>query len=296
MVFTLSVLTLFGFYALLALGLGLIFGQLNVVNLAYGGFAVVGAYSVYLLHPLPFVLCVVVAVIVGAAIALVTEQLVLRQLYEQGFLATLLAMWGVGILLQQAAQAKFGATAKSVATPVSGEVVIFGTQYPTYRLVAAGVSFAVVALCLLVVFRTDLGLRLRATIDNREMASLLGIPPRLMICGTFVFGSVLAVLAGALQAPLLGLTPTLGVTFLAPAFFAVLIGRLGSLSGPVFGAFVVALLSTALQTSFSSTVATVLFYIALIVLIGIWPQGLDLRRPQWMMSKARRPNPLEGPS
>jgi branched-chain amino acid transport system permease protein/urea transport system permease protein len=293
--FALSVLTLFGFYALLAFGLGLIFGQLNVVNLAYGGFAVVGAYAVYLLDGLPFAVGVLVAVLAGGLIAAVTEWLVLRALYERGFLATLLAMWGVGILLQQAAQAKFGATAKSVGAPVDGELVIFGTQYPTYRLLAAGVSLAVVAACLLVVYRTRLGLRLRAAIENREMASLLGIPPRLMISGTFVFGSVLAVLGGALQAPLLGLTPNLGVTFLAPAFFAVLIGRLGSLSGPVFGAFVVALLSAGLQTSFSNTVSTVLFYVALIVLIGIWPQGLDLRRPTWMTLKARRlPSPSGG--
>jgi branched-chain amino acid transport system permease protein/urea transport system permease protein len=293
--FALSVLTLFGFYALLAFGLGLIFGQLNVVNLAYGGFAVVGAYAVYLLDGLPFAVGVLVAVLVGGLIAAVTEWLVLRDLYERGFLATLLAMWGVGILLQQGAQAKFGATAKSVRAPVDGELVIFGTQYPTYRLLAAGVSLAVVAACLLVVYRTRLGLRLRAAIENREMASLLGIPPRLMISGTFVFGSVLGVLGGALQAPLLGLTPNLGVTFLAPAFFAVLIGRLGSLSGPVFGAFVVALLSAGLQTSFSNTVSTVLFYVALIVLIGIWPQGLDLRRPTWMTLKARRlPSPSGG--
>lgn len=293
MVFALSVLTLFGFYALLALGLGLIFGQLEVVNLAYGGFALVGAYSVYVLDALPFVVRVVLALVAGAAIALVVEQLVLRQLYAQGFLATLLAMWGVGILLQQGAQAHFGATAKSVPTPVDGELVLLGTQYPTYRLVAAAVAFGVVALCLLLVYRTDVGLRLRATIDNREMASLLGIPPGLMVTGTFVFGSVLGVLAGALQAPLLGLTPTLGVTFLAPAFFAVLIGRLGSLAGPVLGAFVVALLSTALQTSFSNTTATVLFYIALIVLIGIWPRGLDLRKPKWITPGPRLPRPSE---
>lgn len=287
MTFVLSVLTLFGFYALLAFGLGLIFGQLNVVNLAYGGFAVIGAYAVYLLDGLPFAAGVLVAVVAGGLIAAVTEWLVLRDLYERGFLATLLAMWAVGILLQQAAQAEFGATAKSVRAPVDGELVILGTQYPTYRLLAAGVSLAVVAVCLLVVYRTRLGLRLRAAIENREMASLLGIPPRLMISGTFVFGSVLAVLGGALQAPLLGLTPNLGVTFLAPAFFAVLIGRLGSLSGPVFGAFVVALLSAGLQTSFSNTLSTVLFYVALIALIGIWPQGLDLRRPRWMTLKAR---------
>lgn len=288
MTFVLSVLTLFGFYALLAFGLGLIFGQLNVVNLAYGGFAVVGAYSVHVLEDVPFVLAVLVALLVGGIIAAVVEILVLRSLYQGGFLSTLLAMWGVGILLQQIAQALFGPTAKSVEAPVDGEVVIFGAQFPTYRLLASGVCLAVVVLCLLVLYRSQVGLKVRAAIENREMASLLGIPPRLMICGTFIFGSMLAVLAGALQAPLLGVTPGLGVSFLAPAFFAVLIGRLGSLGGPVFGAFVVALLSASLQTSFSNTTSSVLFYVALIVLIEIWPQGLDLRRPTWMKLGLRR--------
>jgi branched-subunit amino acid ABC-type transport system permease component len=279
--FVLSVLTLFGFYALLALGLGLIFGQLNVVNVAFGDFAMAGAYVMYALEPVPFVPRVLIALVFGAAVAWVVEKLLLRPLYTQGFLATLLAMWGVGIVMRQTAEALFGSTPASVAAPVTGSVSVLGVQYPTYRLLATAVSFVLVAAILWVIYRTDLGMRLRATIDNREMASLLGIPPRLMITATFVFGTVLAVLAGCLQSPILGLTPHLGVSFLAPAFFAVLVGRPGSLGGPLFGAFVVALLSNSLRGLFSETTATLLFYAALIVLIAIRPQGLDWRRPQW---------------
>lgn len=285
--FALSVLTLFGFYALLALGLGLIFGQLNVVNVAFGDFAMAGAFVMYGLAPLPFVLRVLIALVLGAAVAWVIEKLLLRPLYSQGFLATLLAMWGVGIVMRQTAEAIFGSTPASVAAPINGSVSVLGVQYPTYRLVSTAVALLVVAAILFVIYRTDLGMRLRATIDNREMASLLGIPPRLMITATFVFGSLLAVLAGCLQSPMLGLTPNLGVSFLAPAFFAVLVGRPGSLAGPLFGAFLVALLSNTLRGIFSETTATLLFYAALIVLIAIRPQGLDWRRPQWTVRAER---------
>jgi branched-subunit amino acid ABC-type transport system permease component len=285
--FVLSVLTLFGFYALLALGLGLIFGQLNVVNVAFGDFAMAGAFVMYGLEPVPFVVRVLIALVLGAAVAWVIEKLLLRPLYTQGFLATLLAMWGVGIVMRQTAEAIFGSTPASVAAPITGSVSVLGVQYPTYRLVATAVALLVVVAILFVVYRTDLGMRLRATIDNREMASLLGIPPRLMITATFVFGSLLAVLAGCLQSPMLGLTPSLGVSFLAPAFFAVLVGRPGSLTGPLFGAFLVALLSNTLRGIFSETTATLLFYAALIVLIAIRPQGLDWRRPQWTVRAER---------
>jgi branched-subunit amino acid ABC-type transport system permease component len=285
--FLLSVVTLFGFYSLLAVGLGLIFGQLNVVNVAFGDFAMAGAFVMYGLAPVPFVPRVLIALVLGGVVAWAVERL-LRPLYAQGFLATLLAMWGVGIVLRQGAEAIFGATPAAVDVPVTGTVSVLGVQYPTYRLISTAVALIIAAAILWVIYRTDLGMRLRATIDNREMAALLGIPPRLMITATFVFGTVLAVLAGALQSPQLGITPDLGVTFLAPAFFAVLVGRPGSLAGPLFGGLVVAALSTALRTWFSETTATFLFYAALIALIALRPQGLDWRKPSWTALAARR--------
>ena len=132
--FALSVLSLFGFYALLALGMGLIFGQLGVVNVAFGDFAMAGAFVMYALQPVPFVLRVLIALLLGGAVAWAIERFLLRSLYAQGFLATLLAMWGVGIVLRQTAEAIFGSTPASVEAPVSGSISVLGVQYPTYRL------------------------------------------------------------------------------------------------------------------------------------------------------------------
>ncbi|HET8928428.1 MAG TPA: branched-chain amino acid ABC transporter permease [Microbacterium sp.] len=279
--FALSVLTAFGFYALLAWGLGLIFGQLNVVNVAHGDMAMVGAYLMVVLHPVPFVLRLVLAIVGGIVLGILIERLLLSRLYQYGMLATLLAMWGAGIVLRQTAEAIFGPTPRSVAAPISGTVEVLGVDYPIYRLVSATVSLLVVTILVVIMYRTSIGLRLRASIDNRSMAAGFGIPTGAMVTGAFAVGTALAVLAGALQSPMLGITPNVGVSLLAPTFFAVLLGRPGSIGGPIFGAFVVAILEIGLRTVLPETAAGVIFFIALIALIALQPQGPNWRFTQW---------------
>ncbi len=281
--FFFSFLTVFGFYAVLAFSLGLIFGQLGVVNVAQGDFAMVGAFVMYTLRPLPFVVGIVAALAAGIVLGLLTERLVLARLYDRGFLATLLAMWGVGIVLRQGAEAIFGSTPRSVEAPISGSLKFFGVQYPVYWLVSTLACLTLLGACLLFVYRTDIGLHVRASIDNREMATLLGISPKLMITGTFVSAAALAVVAGALQSPMLGVTPQLGVGFLAPAFFAVLLGRPGTITGPLLGAFLVAFISTTFRYFFSENIAATLFLVSLIVLIAVRPQGLRWSLPRWLV-------------
>lgn len=279
---SLSVISLFGFYALLALSLGIIFGQLGVVNVAHGEFVMVGAFAMYALDSVPFVPRLLIAVVIGGLLGIITERLVLAGLYARGFLATLLAMWGVAIVLRQGADAVFGSTPASVPSPIPGTVEILEVTYPIYRLVATGAALVVVTAILLVVYRTRFGLNIRATVDNRQMASLLGIPPAAMMTAGFAVATALAVFAGAIQSPMLGVTPMVGASFLAPAFFAVLIGNPGSLPGSIFGAFVVAVLSTVLRTYLSETLAQLVLFALLIVLIAVRPNGLTWRKPSWL--------------
>lgn len=278
----LSLSSLFGFYALLALSLGIIFGQLGVVNVAHGEFVMVGAFTMYSLDEVPFLPRVAVAVGIGLVLGALTERLVLANLYARGFLATLLAMWGVAIVLRQGADAVFGSTPASVASPIAGTVNVLGESYPTYRLVATVASLTVVALSLFIIYRTSFGLKIRATVDNRDMAALLGVPPGFMMTSGFALGTAIAVLAGAIQSPVLGVTPNVGASFLAPAFFAVLLGRPGSLLGSIFGAFMVAVFSTVLRTYLSETTAQFIFFTLLILLIAARPNGLTWRRPTWL--------------
>ncbi len=276
--FLLAIFSTFAFYALLAWGLGLIFGQLKVVNVAHGDFAVVGVYVMFALTPhVPFAVALLGAIVVGALLGILAERLLLSKLYERGMLATLLAMWGVAIVLRQIAEAVFGPGAASIQVPIPGSLEILGASYPLYRMVAALACVVVVGLCLLAVYTTPLGLRLRASIDSRSVAASLGIPPQMMITGAFALGTALAVLAGALQSPMIGATPASGVGLLAPIFFAVMLGRPGSMVGPIAGALVVAVLDVTLRTFLPETTAGIVFYIALFALIAIRPQGLDWR-------------------
>lgn len=283
--FLLTALTLFGFYGLLAWGLGLIFGQLGVVNVAHGDFAMVGAFTMFAFPNVPFFLRLLLSVLFAIVLGYITERYLLRKLYAKGMLATLLAMWGVGIVIRQGLEAWFGTTPGSVSPPIHASITLLGVQYPSYRLLATAISIMLIAGGLVIIYRTNLGLRLRASIDNRQMAALLGISPTVMITGTFMVGTVLAVVAGALQSPMLGVTPSVGLSFLAPAFFAVLVGKPGSLGGPILGAAIVALLQTALRTFFTETVASLLFFAILIALIALRPQGLNWRIPKWKTRK-----------
>ncbi|MGH3320036.1 MAG: branched-chain amino acid ABC transporter permease [Streptosporangiaceae bacterium] len=275
----LSVLVLIGF------SLGLIFGQLRIINLAQGDLVMFGAYVVYAMRGFPFWVGVVVALALGTLLALAIERGIMRRLYARGFMPALLATWGIGIVLRQAAQAIFSSTPRSVAAPIAGSTTVLGVQYPVYRLVLAGVVAIVVIAALVVAYRTAIGLRIRASIDNVDMASVLGISPRRMFALVFTVGTLLAVLAGALAAPIIGLTPTVGLGYLAPAFFAVLLGRPGSIGGPVLGAAVVSALTVVLEHYFTATVAQTLVFAALVALIAIKPEGIQWHLP----ARIRRP-------
>jgi branched-chain amino acid transport system permease protein/urea transport system permease protein len=261
--------------ALVALSLGLIFGELKIVNIAQGDLMMVGAYAMYALRDLPFLAALAITLVFGFVFGLVLERGILRWVYDKGFMATLLASWGIGLILEQIAQALFTATEHGIEVPVSGSVNIAGVAYPLYRLLAGGGMIAAVVLTLLLVYRTPLGLRLRASIDNVEMAAVLGISAPRMFAMVFALATALAVFAGALVAPTIGITPTLGLSFLAPAFFAVLIARQGSVSGPVAGAVLVQIVFTLLQNYLNVTVAQVVLFALLALLVAVRPRGIS---------------------
>jgi branched-chain amino acid transport system permease protein/urea transport system permease protein len=271
---------------LLGVSLGLIFGQLGIINLAQGDFAMVGAFTMYAMRGVPFLVGILVAAGVGVALGLILELGLMRRLYDRGFMPALLATWGVGIVLRQGADAIFSSTPHSVNAPITSSTTIFGVQYPTYRLVAAVVVAVLVVALLTLAYRSSLGLRVRASIDNLEMASLLGISPKRMFTLVFVIATVLGVLAGAIAAPFVGITPTLGIGYLAPAFFALLLGRPGTVGGPVLGAVLVAALTVVLQQAFTDTVAQTFLFASFVLLIVVRPGGVS-----WHLHRSSRRPP-----
>ena len=268
--------------SLVAFSLGLILGELKIVNIAQGDLMMVGAYSMYALRDIPFVVALVITFAIGLVLGLVLERGVLRFVYDKGFMTTLLATWGVGIVLEQSVATIFTASQKGIDPPIQGLLEFGELVYPTYRVVVALGIIVLLAVLLLLVYRTSIGLRLRASIDNVEMAAVLGISPQRTFALVFAVATALAVLAGALIAPTIAINPTLGLSFLAPAFFAVLIAKPGSLGGPILGAVAVEFTFTLLQAYFNITIAESILFGLLALLIVLKPQGIS-----WSWKTAR---------
>ncbi|MFD1536262.1 branched-chain amino acid ABC transporter permease [Nonomuraea guangzhouensis] len=259
----LAILSQFGLYGLLTLGVAIVFAALRVVNLAQGDLAMTGAYVAATATTVAFGWRVLLALVLSVPLLIVIERALLRRPLADG-LATMLVTWGVGMALRQGAELLFTSTSRTVAAPVGSTVEVLGTPYPAYRLISALVAAAVIGGVLLVAYRTSWGLTLRAVADNATMAALLGTDPRRIRTAAFVAGGMLAVLAGVLYSPLLAVNPTMGFGLLVPVFFALLFSRPGALGTAVIAALLVAALAVLLRTWLTDTLADALFYIVVI--------------------------------
>jgi urea transport system permease protein len=260
---------------LVALGLIIIFGLMNVINMAHGEFFLLGAYTVVLVQDAGggFWLGLLAAPLVLAALGLLLEELVVRHVYHR-FIDTILATWGLSLALKQAVIVAFGPTAQQVQNPLPSQVLILGAVYPSYRLFIMVVAIAVAAATFFLFYRTNLGLAARGVIANRAMAASLGIDTRAMDRATFAFGAALAGLAGAVMAPLMSAEPQMGVGFLVPAFLSILVGGAGSLPGALLGTSLIAGSSTVAASIWTQVVAQIAVFSLAIVIIRIFPRGL----------------------
>jgi urea transport system permease protein len=264
---------------LVSLGLAIIFGLMNVINMAHGEFLMLGAYGLMWLVEagLPFWPALALAPVLVAAIGLLAEELVIRRTYAR-LLDTILATWGLSLMLRQGLVLSFGPGSYAVAPPDLGSVMLAGSPYPVYRLAVMVISLAAIAITVLIFFRTRLGLAARAVIANRDMASCLGIDTRRLDRFTFAFGAGLAGLAGAAMAPLVSIDPNGGIGWLVPAFLSILVGGLGSLSGPLVGAAAVGGVD-GFTAALASPIWAQLVVLALaIVAIRLFPRGLAAAR------------------
>jgi branched-subunit amino acid ABC-type transport system permease component len=282
----LAVLSQFGLYGLLTVGIAVVFAALRVVNLAHTDFAMIGAY-VAATVTVPFGWRVALALFATVPLLVVVERALLRSLVDG--LGAMLVTWGVGMALRQLAEVSFSSTPRSVAAPVTGSVDVLGTLYPTYRLVSALVAVAVVGLVLFVAYRTPWGLTLRAVADNPAMAALLGTDPKRMRTTAFVAGGSLAVLAGALYSPTLAVNPTMGFTLLVPTFFALLFSRPGSLGTAALAALGVSALAVLPRAWLSDVVADALFYVVVIGVAAARSRPSIRRFVSWSRRFAVRP-------
>jgi branched-chain amino acid transport system permease protein/urea transport system permease protein len=272
---TLNGLSLAGILALVALGLGITFGLLGVINLAHGELFMLGAYTVVFTYNATrhLWLGMAVAPLVVGLLGFAIERVVIKRLYARLF-DTLLATWALSILARQGVQLWTQGRFEGLPSPVHGSAHVLGVDYPLYRLFLLGVGAAVLAGAWGLLYRTRLGIRARAAIQNREIASAMGVDVAMTDSLTFALGAALAGLAGAFMSPLITINPSMGLPFLASSFFVVILGGAGSLLGVLVGSIIVGG-AQAVASFFINPVAAQLIVLGLsIVTLRVAPRGV----------------------
>jgi len=265
--------------ALVALGLAMVFGLLGVMNMAHGEFVMLGAYSVYVvqLAGQHFLWSIPLAILVCAAVGWLVEWSVIRHLYSRPF-DTLLATWGVAILIRKGTEVIFTRDYKSVNQIMPGTVDIFGVSYPAYRLVLVALIILLFVLLYAWYQRSKAGLKIKAMVQGPELASAVGIDKAQLSRATFIIGVSSAGLAGVLLAPLVRVEPYIGLDYLMSSFFILVVGGLGTLEGLLIGSTVIGGTDALISTVFDKTAGYMSVLLISILFLWLRPDGIFYRR------------------
>lgn len=266
------------FYALLSLGLGVIFGLLRVVNFTHGAFYTLGAFVAFLLtrHAgLSFWTCLVAAPLVVGAIAAILERSLLRKLYGLDPLYGLLLTFGLALLIEGGLQYVFGVSGQPFRMPdaLSGASNLGFMILPHYRAFAIGVSLLLCLLTWLVIDYTSLGARLRAATENSRLLEVFGVNVPLLLTCTYAFGGALAGFAGVVAAPVFQVNPLMGANLIIVVFAVVIIGGLGSISGAIVSGLMLGALE-ALAKVYWPPAANLVPFLIMAVVLSLRPRGL----------------------
>jgi branched-chain amino acid transport system permease protein len=261
--------------ALIALGLSLIYGIMGIINMAHGDFFMVGAaIAVAVTGWLgAFWPALLIAPLVVGVLALPLERWVLRP-FEGRPLLTLVGTIGLSFVIQQVALMVFGGTPRTLAEPVQFVVAFPGVALPGYRVVAAVAGLVVVAGLWLVVYRTDVGVRIRATMAHPEIADAIGIDTSRVRVLTFGLGAALAAVAGVLAAPITQVFYLMGNDVLLFSYIVVIVGGLGSLAGAVAAALALSSVEALLTAVVSPVEARAAMLLVMAMVLLVRPRGL----------------------
>jgi len=265
---------------IISLGLAVIFGVMRVINMAHGDFIMVGAYVAFAMQEylqLNLFWGIPAAFIVLAVIGMIIEWGLIRQLYGRP-LETLLATWGVSVVLQQGIRLTFGPELRYVRAPqlLDGDFAVPGSNlpFPYFRLFIIVLALGLLFLTYWVIYRTALGMHVRAVNQNRPMAEVLGIDTRRIDRFVFAFGSGLAGVAGTVLAPIKTVSPGMGFPYAVDSYMVIVLGGVGRLVGTVAGASVIGEAETILAFLYNNVIAKLLVFTLIVIVIRIFPQGL----------------------
>lgn len=280
-------LSLFSVLLLMALGLAIIFGQMGVVNLAHGEFMALGAYTVYLcstlvsqyfpaLQPFYFLIAIVLAFIFAALAGTLVEWSIIRYLYKRP-LDTLLATWGLSLIMQQGFRTIFGAREVTPTLPdwlMGSFQPVEGIDIPINGVFVMALSLFLTGCVALIMFRSRIGLKVRATLQNRDMSEAVGIDTAKMDRFTFALGCGIAGVAGAAFTTIGSTGPDSGSRYIVDTFLVVVFGGAGSLLGTIVSSFGIAQAQSISEFFLEGTMGKVATLLLIVAVLLVRPQGL----------------------
>ena len=280
-------ISLFSVLLLMALGLAIIFGQMGVINMAHGEFMAMGAYTTYLLSVMTqtyfpefmnyyFLLAIVASFLVAGLFGYLTEFVLIRHLYKRP-LDTLLATWGLSLIMQQSFRSIFGAREVSPSLPdwLMGSWMPTDTIFiPINGMFVLGLTTVVTIGVFLLMYRSTWGLNVRATTQNRVMSGAVGINTKQVDRLTFALGCGIAGIAGAAFTTIASTGPTSGSLYIVDTFMVVVFGGAASLFGTIASAFTIAQAQSILEFFISGSMAKVFTLLALVIILMMRPEGL----------------------
>jgi branched-subunit amino acid ABC-type transport system permease component len=268
--------------ALIASGLTLIFGIMDVVNFAHGELFMLGAYLGFVIFVTTgsFLLALIgsalIIAILGAALQIVT----LRPLIGRDPLNTILVTFGISLILQNYALWQFGPVVRKIPEPVNLYFTLFYLQYPWYRILIAVLSAAIIGGFYLFLKYGKFGIWIRATAQDRVMAQAMGIPVPWVFTGVFAIGAAMAAASGVLFAPLVGVSHTMGLDWVLKAFIVVVVGGMGNLGGSIAAAIFISLLEAYATVWLDPSQAVIVSFVVLILTLLFRPTGLFVSTPR----------------
>jgi branched-subunit amino acid ABC-type transport system permease component len=268
--------------ALVASGLTLIFGIMDVVNFTHGDLVMLGGFvgAMTIAATGSFWLALLVAAIVIGAFGAILQATTLRPLVGRDPLTTILATFGMSLVLQKYALWQWGPSARLIKEPLTGRFAFFYLEYPWYRILTAVLSAAIIFALWLFLKHGKYGVWIRATTQDRVMAAAMGIPVPLVHTGVFAIGAAMAAASGVLFGPLGGVTQTMGLDFTLRAFIVVVVGGMGNLAGSILASIFISLLEAYASLVVSPAQAVIVSFAALILTLLFRPTGLFVPTPK----------------
>jgi branched-chain amino acid transport system permease protein len=261
--------------ALIALGLSIIFGLLDIINVAHGDFFMVGTVLAWVIvtatgnYWVAFLIVPILGLFLGAMI----ERGVLRPIEDSPALS-IVAAFGLSLILQEGVRATFGATPKRILDPIGLTIPVLNLRYEVYRLFAACIAVLAIAGFFLFLHHTKFGTWMRAVRQDREMATAMGVPANRVFVVTFALGTAMAMLGGVVAAPITSVEFRLGLDVLPLCFIAVIVGGLGNLPGTAAAAVLLAVMEGVITSFAAPTTARIVSLLLMSIVLLLRPQGL----------------------